>query len=204
VKPGTGVALARLLDMTAGVARTRLEGPAELLEAKVTGDFVVRDGATPDQVVGQLQAILTKECELPVSLTFKEVEEPVFVLSGKYEARPLDGREKHQLEVYAGHLIDPVTGGGGGSGDFAEFLGAVERHINRKVVADKIEGLPGRVSWHYNVRSPMIKDPARGIDTYAEDTNPDAVLENVARQTGLVVKAEKRKVRVLVVGKAQQ
>src|SRR5262249_34865990 len=203
VKSSDGIALDRLLDMTAGIARTRLEGPDELLERKVTGDFVVRAGATPDQIVGQLQTILQKQCELPVAFKFKEVEEPVFVLSGKYEAHPLDGRDKDHIEIYAGHLVDPKFGGGSGGDSFDNFLGAVERHIGRRVVADKIEGLPKRVSWHYNVRDPMIKDPNRGIDTYAEDTNPDAVLENFARRTGLVVKTEKRKVRVLVAEKAE-
>jgi RNA polymerase sigma factor (sigma-70 family) len=206
VKPNDGIELARLLDLTASIARTRLEGPDELLAKRVTGDFVVRADATADQIVSQLQTILKKECDLPVSFNFKDDEETVFVLSGKYEAHPLDGRDKNHIEVYGGYLADPARNSGGGSGgdSFDKFLGAVEQHVGRRVVMDKIEGLPKRVSWHYNVRSPMLKDPNRGIDTYAEDTNPDAVLENVARQTGLVVKTEKRKVRVLVVEKADR
>jgi len=58
---------------------------------------------------------------------------------------------------------------------------------------------PKVVSWYYQVRSPQIRDPANGIDTYAEDTDPTAVLPNVAAQTGLTIKLEKRKVRVLFV-----
>jgi hypothetical protein len=52
------------------------------------------------------------------------------------------------------------------------------------------------------VRSPMLKDPIRGIDTLAEDTNPLRVLGNIAAQTGLKVSAEKRSIRVLDVARA--
>ncbi|MCI0642046.1 MAG: hypothetical protein L0Y70_23460 [Gemmataceae bacterium] len=202
VKQDEGVALSRLLNMTAGLSRIRLRGDDEVLEWKVTGDFVVRDGAAQDQIVAQLENLLNKECALAVTFRFKEVEDEVFVISGAYESKPLDGRGKNQIEIYAIHLTDRSTGGGG-SGVFAEFLAHVEGHVNRRVLAGKIEGLPKSVSWHYNVRSPTLKDPNQGIDTRAEDTNPQAVLANVAAQTGLVVNAEKRKVQVLEVTRSK-
>jgi hypothetical protein len=184
--------MVRLLDMTAGIPPTRIEGLEELLDAKVTGDFVVRDGATPDQIVTQLATILKRECDLSVSFQFKDAEQEVFVLEGKYEAKPLDGREKNEIEVYAKHLLDRKTGGGG-SGTFEVFLAHLERHVRVPVLAGKIEGLPKNVRWHYNVRE---KGDA---NTRAEDTNAATVLDNIASQTGLTVKTEKQKVRVLVV-----
>ena len=113
------------------------------------------------------------------------------------------GRAKNHVEVYAGHLADPGVGGGSGGDTFEKLLGAVERHIKRRAMAGEIEGLPKRVSWHYNFRSPMLKDPTRGIDTYAQDTDPDAVMANIAAQTGLTAKLEKRKVKVLVIKKPE-
>jgi RNA polymerase sigma factor (sigma-70 family) len=203
VPPNEGVALSRVLDMTAGLSATRLRGLDDILAEKVTGDFVVRDGAAPEQIVPQLQAILKRDCGIAVSCTFQEVEEEIFVLSGTYQTSPLEGRAKHEIEIYAEHLTDRRTGGGG-SGSFDKLLGHVERHINRRVLAGKIDALPNKVSWHYNVRSPMLKDPVRGIDTLAEDTNPLRVLANVAAQTGLTAAAEKRKVRVLQVERAKE
>jgi hypothetical protein len=201
VKPDEGVALGRLLDMTCGVPRTRIEDPDKLLDVKVTGDFVVRDGASPVEVAKQLAGILQKECHLDAALTFREVEGEVYVLSGTYVARPLEGRKKTEIELFGKSLVDRTTGGGG-TGTFAELLASVERLVNNRVEAGKIEGMPGRLTWHYNVRSPMVKDPARGIDTLAEDTNVHAVLTNLADQTGLQLKVEKRKVQVLKVGRA--
>jgi hypothetical protein len=48
----------------------------------------------------------------------------------------------------------------------AELLAQLEGHVRLPVRVGKIEGLPKEVSWHYNVRSPMLKDPTRHIDTY--------------------------------------
>ncbi len=202
VKPDEGIALGRLLDMTCGIPRTRIEDPDGLLEVKVTGDFVVADGSSPEEIAQQLGTILKKECKIDAAFRFQEVEREVFVLSGKYAAKPLEGRKQNEIEVFGKSLVDRRTGGGG-TGAFDELLAHVERHINHRVAAGKIEGLPRRISWHYNVRSPMLKDPANGIDTYAEDTNAAAVLNNLADQTGLKLSVEKRKVKVLTVERAK-
>jgi hypothetical protein len=82
VKPDDGVRLVQLLHMTTGFGHTRTEGDAGLLEEKVTGDFVVRAGADPEKVAVTLEKILRKECHLQVSLTVKEVERAVYVVSG--------------------------------------------------------------------------------------------------------------------------
>jgi hypothetical protein len=202
VKPDEGVTLGRLIHMTTGFGQARTEGDADLLDQKVTGDFVVRAGADPEKIAIALEKILRKECDLPVSLAVQEVERDMFILSGKYEAKPLDGRKKNEIEVYAKHLVDQKTGGGG-TGTFDELVAELEGHVRLPVRVGKIEGLPKKVSWHYNVRSPMVKDPTRHIDTYAEDTNAVMVLDNISSQTGLTVKSEKQKVRVLVVERAK-
>jgi hypothetical protein len=202
VKPDVGVGLGHLIDMVAGTPRTRVQCPADLLEEKVTGDFVVRDGATADQIMAQLQPILNRDCKLAVTFKFKEADEDVLLLSGKYAAKPLEGRGRNEIEIFATHLLDRDTGGGG-SGGFDAFLAALERHIGKPVAADNIEGRPKMVSWHFNVRSPRLVDPGKGIDTFAEDTDAPAVLGNIAAQTGLSVKTEKRKMRVMVVQRAK-
>jgi uncharacterized protein (TIGR03067 family) len=202
VKPEEGVALVRLLDMTLKFPPTRIESDLTTLERKATGDFVVRDGADPEKVAVQLEAVLRKELELPVRFSFRDAEEEVFVLSGKYAAKPVEDRKANAIEVYANHLTEQTTGGGG-TGTLTELVAAVERHVNKPIVLGKVENQPGRVNWHYNVRSPMLRDPAKGIDTYRDDTNPAQVLGRLADQTGLTLTTEKRKVRVLVVEHAE-
>jgi hypothetical protein len=91
----------------------------------VTGDFVVLAGADAEKVVKALEKIIFNVEELPVSLAVQKFERDVYVLSGKYEAKPLADRKKDQIEVYARDLIDRNTGGGG-SGSLQRMAGSPE------------------------------------------------------------------------------
>jgi uncharacterized protein (TIGR03067 family) len=193
IKPEVGVPLERLLDMTLKVTGTRIECDQTTRGTKVTGDFVVRAGADPEKAAADLEAILRKECELPVKFSFRDAEEEVYVLAGEYEAKPLEGKKADEVEVYAVYRNDGKTGGGG-SGTLAEMVAAVERHVGKTVVLGKVAGEPKRVSWHFNDR-----DKPFTREEHAQDHDPQTVLDNIAAQTRLKVTTEKRKVRVLVV-----
>lgn len=193
-KPEVGGTLGMVLRSTTGFGRGRTEADAELLDLRVTGDFVVRAGAGPEKVAAALEKILRKECAVPVSLAVREVERDVFVLSGKYEARPLAGRKAHRIEVYA---VELRTGGGGGSGTLPEMAAHVEAFVETPVVLGEVTGAPKEVEWHFNQRSPAT------VRQQAEDRDPEAVVKNIATQTGLTAKREKRTIKVLVVKKVQ-
>jgi hypothetical protein len=182
--------------MTTGFNNTRVEGDAELLDRKVTGDFVVRAGADPEKIAAALEKILRKECELPVTLAVTEVERSVYVLSGKWVAKPLPDRKEHQIEVYGFELGERTTGGGG-TGSLQDLVENVEGFTSAHVAVGKVEGAPKRVEWHYNARSPFTEAQR------AQDTDPESVLKNLAAQTGLTVKVEKQKIKVLVVKKTE-
>jgi len=92
-------------------------------------------------------------------------------------------------------LTDRNTGGGG-SGDLREMAEHVEGWVEFPVVLGEVENAPKSVSWHYNYRSPFTKEQ------HAEDKDPAAVLQNIALQTGLTVKKEKRPIAVLAVTRA--
>ncbi|HVL13684.1 MAG TPA: sigma-70 family RNA polymerase sigma factor [Gemmata sp.] len=195
VKPEEGVQLRRVLDLTTGFQLSRLDADAELLETKVTGDWVVRAGADPEKLVAALEPILRKECGLKVSLAVKRVEREAYVLAGRYEAKPLPDRKANLIEVFGTELTDRNTGGGG-SGDLREMAEHVEGWVEFSVVLGEVENAPKSVSWHYNYRSPFTKEQ------HAEDKDPAAVLQNIALQTGLTVKKEKRPIAVLAVTRA--
>jgi hypothetical protein len=55
----------------------------------------------------------------------------------------------------------------------------------------QVENAPRKLSWHDNFRSPFTKE------AHEEDSNPEAVLKNLAAQTGLTFREETRRVRVL-------
>jgi RNA polymerase sigma factor (sigma-70 family) len=192
-KADAGVSLERLLDMTLKFPRTRVEGPADLLAKTVTGDFVARAGADPEKAAAELEAVLRKELQLPVAFSFKDAEEDVYVLSGKYTADPLEGKKAGEVEVYAVYRNDGTTGGGG-SGTLAEMLAAVERHVGHRVAVGKVDGEPKKLSLHINDR---VGGSTK--QQYDQDHDAPTVLTNIATQTGLTMSLEKRKVRALVV-----
>jgi RNA polymerase sigma factor (sigma-70 family) len=194
-----GVTLASVLD-TIGVPHQSFLGPQELRERRIPGDWVIRDGVPVEKQVARLGEILRKDCGVPVKLEFKDVEREVAVASGKFVSKPLKDRKANTIDIYALNPV-PNSGAGGGSGTLDEFLRALGSFTNVPVVNEVQAGPKARLSWYYHIRSPMLKDPANGIDTRAEDTDAKAVMPNVAAQTGLTVTFQKRKVRMLAVEK---
>ncbi len=196
VKPDVGVRLVQLMHMATGFGHTRTEGDAGLLERKVTGDFVVRADADPAKVAAALEKILRKDCDLAVSLAVAEVERDVYTLSGKYEAKPLADRKKNLIEIYGFELADRKTGGGG-SGSLQKMADHIEGFCESRFAIGEIEGAPKQVEWHFNARSSFTAMQR------AQDTDPGSVMANIEAQTGLTAKLEKRKIKVLVVEKAE-
>lgn len=196
VQPDTGVGLDGLLRATIGFPATRMrfDAFADANETNVTGDWVVRDGADPDKLVAALEQILRKECGLKVSLAFKDEEREVYVLSGKYVAKPLPGRKENEIEIYAVELSE-ANGGLGNANNPRDLARAIEGWIEVPIELGTIEGAPKRMTFRINVRTPTT------VVSNAEDKDPTKVLENFAAQTGLTAKKEKRKIKVLVVKK---
>jgi hypothetical protein len=127
-------------------------------------------------------------CQLAV----REVEREVVVARGRFQLRPLEaGRDT--IEIYGATLTPGI--GGGGSGDYAEFLRWVGRFIepNRRII-DEVEVRPeSPISWHLNSRSPFTERMRR------EDRDERAVLGHLAEQTGLTFTTERRTVPTLFV-----
>lgn len=193
IKPDVGVTLTVLLGSILGQQRPMIEVADELLERKVTGDYIVREGADPEKIIVNLEKILRKECELPVSLAFRDVEKDVYVLSGKYESKPLTGRKKNEIAV-ASELGDQF-GGGSFSSSFQAAIACVEDWIGVRIVLGEIEDAPKNVDC-------LIYQPSINTkEEWAKAKNPKTVMNAIAAQTGLSVKLEKRKVKVLEVKK---
>jgi RNA polymerase sigma factor (sigma-70 family) len=201
VKPETGIALRDLFDMVIEIPSCEVEANDELFKRLVSGDFVLREGADPVKVVAKLQDILQNECKLDVKLTFPYVEREVVVARGKFKVKPLDPK-KNRVEVYAVELAERDLGGGG-RGALPEFLRNLNAFINlrtegtgtTRIVNDAEFDPKEQINWHFNLR--LMEDGS--IVDWNADHEPTAVLANVATQTGLTFKTEKRKVRVLFV-----
>ena len=175
----------RVLDVLTGsldCPEQEIEGDQAILTKGIAADFIVRDGASPEQVVARLAEILKEKFKMSVKISIKDEEREVFVVQGKCKS------VADRIEVYGYKIIDPSEGGGG-EGSFREMLGHVGDWIKCRIVAE-VEDAPKQVSWHFNWRPPFTKE------LLAQDQNPESVMKHLGEQTGLTVSKEARKVRV--------
>jgi len=179
-----------VLHDIAGIYPQDVEGDQELLEASVLGDFIVREGVRPEKTVRDFERILRRDLKIPVKMAFREVPREVIIARGTYRLTPVPGRRPGWIEIYGERLTEDPSVGGGGGGDFDEFLMSVGWYLNRHVV-NEVEAPPkGRVRWHYNYKREGRQ-------------NPDLALQHLSEQTGLTFAKETRRVRVLLVERAE-
>jgi hypothetical protein len=170
----------------------QVEGAKDILATSVGGDFVVRAGVSANQVIPALEKVLREECRIPVKLTLREVDRKVIVVKGKYRAKPLKDRAANHFEIYGAALVEDGTGGGGG-GDFPEFLNWIGMYLDRQLVNEAADTPKARLSWHYNERSEGTEEDRKA------DRNESSVLRHLTEQTGLTFVEEARRVAVLFI-----
>ena len=177
-----GRQLIHLIEGVGGIFAQDVEGPKELLETEISGDFLVREESKKADVIAALERILWLECELKIKLSLREVERDVIVARGKFTFKPrIEGR--NDIDLYGSEL--GPEGGGGGTGNFAEFLEWTGRFIDpAKRIVNEVETAPaGDVSWRL----------------HGADHESKIVLKHLEEQTGLTFTPGTRKVRVLFV-----
>lgn len=205
-----GYSVAGILNALAGIKPQFLNGPDELLNKTLPGDWVVREDSDPRAIVQQLNRVFNEVFELNVQLEFRSVEQDVYVARGNYRLTPLQGENETEIVQLAdkristdhvhifGKELVPDGGGGGGSGDFDELLKWLGRWIDVPVINDVRSHPKRQVTWRQHSRSPFTEEMRQ------EDHDPEAVLRNMTRQTQLQFTKERRPIEILfVVSKAE-
>ncbi len=174
----------------------QIEGDPQLLKTEVSGDWIVREGVPDEQIVLPLEAIVQRALRQRITMAFRQVERDVVVARGRYRYTPLVGRSDNQIEIY-GKYLDDKGMGGGGSGEFPDFLRWVGAWIERPVL-NEVEAPPKvNVGWHDNVRSPFTEKEHR------EDHDEALVLQHLHEQTGLTFTEERRPIRIRFIERAK-
>ncbi len=195
-RPPEGWNVESLLRTVAGIAPEEVEGDRDLRrKSRLAGDFVVREGAAPAKVIARLEEILHREFRLPVRLTLREADRTVYILEGKYKFTPAaPGLAENHIEIYAKDLFPgapPLARPDGPEPGvaFTDIIWHLGRFVDRRVVLGKVDGLPAKVTWGLSFAEAEAA------------TAPDAglVLKHIRDQTGLTVREETRRVRVLTV-----
>jgi serine/threonine protein kinase len=193
-----GYSLRQLLrNLHTEIYEAEIDGDRDLLETKMNGDWVFRDGVEAEQKVHALETIIQRVLRLRIALTFRRVERDVVVARGAYHHTPLNGRAADVIEIYGKEVVPGGGGAGGGSGDFAMFLKWVGEWIGRPVVSDVEPAPKQQVTWYYNHRAPFTDQMRR------EDHDEASVLRHLQEQTGLKFTRERRPIRVLFIERAR-
>ncbi len=119
-----------------GFQRYEYDGPDELLNQVVTGDWIVRDGAGPQERVAALEQILRDQLDASIHFDRKTVEREVIVVRGIYRFRASDdvpSAGRRSVNIYA-DKTDSTEGSGGGSGTLPQMLTWVGDRLNMTVI----------------------------------------------------------------------
>ena len=197
-----------VLSRVTGIKSHEIEGPQKLLKTEVTGDWIVEPTQSQTKIVADLETILRDDCELPIRLQIKSVEREVYVVSGDYQFSPLPDQPDEETMIYEKSTTktDPIqifgkqlypNSGGGGTGDFNTFLKWLGRWIKTPLVNEVQAGPQRELTWRLNKPSPFTDQQMK------EATDPDLVLPNITKQTGLTFSKETRTIKILFVNKDQ-
>jgi hypothetical protein len=171
----------------AGIEGVDLDGLTDLFDMPVAGDWIVRDGATREQILADVERILDKTTDGKIKVQKIRVEKDVIVARGKYEQKlitdPPPPREPKDVHLFVNNL-DGTEGAGGGGGTLDRFFKRVAQVAGMKIV-NEAEPYKGDVSWTNN----RDADEAQKSSEMRE-----RLLKHVSEQTSLEFRIEKRKV----------
>jgi beta-lactamase regulating signal transducer with metallopeptidase domain len=161
----------------------------ELGAVNCDGDWIVRDGATTEAILKDLQRILREDFKIEAKIEKVEQVREAYVVRGDYMFQRL----AQSPEMAGDHIqlftdvMDEIklgepSAGGGSNRPMGEFWTAVGRDIGMPMV-DEAKGEPATVSFLFNYSlAGADKDAAKRA----------RVLENIGKQTGLRFELEKR------------
>ena len=168
--------LKSVLTFALQLSNNDFEGPAELLNINIPGDWITRTDSTPAERLQALESILQKELNQPIHFTQREVERKAIVVEGKLVIRELepDQETNARVRVYTNdppYMENAASGGGG----LDHLLTMLRDHLGL-VVINKTE--PSDVRFFY----------WRWKDVYYDDPPEELVREymnDLAQQTSL-------------------
>ena len=202
-----GLAVATLLEMLAGVYAVDIDGDTQLWLQKVQGDFVVRKGATSQEVIDGIERMINDELHVPARFEWRDVERDVYVLQGEFKGAPIGKvwRRNPDLAAYVVYgktrptkEFEPFTG----AGQFEIFLKAVGTRIGQPVIADEVELPEGIIGWSICLDEPEKTDWREFPRQHAK--NPAEVARHVSAQIGYKLVKAKRTVPVLYLERAKK
>jgi len=182
-----------ILRQNLSIEANKFDGPEELLQIEVPGDWIVRKPSTVEKRLRALEKILSEEIRRDILFEKREVELEVVVATGRFKFHPPSETYEHDsVHLYADEL-DPDEGAGGGTADsvndfFLRLGSLVDMPVADHTESSKKIKVPYR--HHRTSYLRRIKDKAE------KASKLEMLLANLTKQTELQFRIEKRPVEV--------
>jgi hypothetical protein len=175
------------------MGRDTFEGPEELLEIDVQGDWIVRKDSSVEQRLEALEKILEDETGREIRFVKRRVEREVIVAGGRYRFRGLPGKGRHGVVYMYSDIFDPDSGGGGGTAEsVSEFLAALANRVGVPVI-DRTESSGNNKIVYDHHRSSRLD---RVTDELDRAKKLEMLLANLTKQTDLQFKISTEPVEI--------
>lgn len=189
-----GAVVMRLFDVCRGffqIGRPEMEGPEELLNLPLNGDWTIRAGLDREQLRQALEEIIHRETGRTIRIEPRQVERTVLVARGRLLPALRANLAKGalpQIDIYA----EKKDGMGGmGGGDTRELVAWISNLLNLRMVNEiPPESQAIRLGWRIHSDSWEWNMGARREELQAR------VLDNITAQTGIAFVPAKRTVEV--------
>jgi RNA polymerase sigma factor (sigma-70 family) len=162
-----------------------LFGPAEILNRKIGGDFVFREGVSATAMVPPLEKMLSKALGKTITLELADVTREAYVVSGTWKFKPAAGEEKAILHFYATDWLEEAPAGVEAT-DHGMYA-IIKEWVNMPVF-NEAQGWPGGLHL-------MTHGPAGG--RLADEGEQAKMLAHFIEQSGLSCTRETRLVHML-------
>jgi hypothetical protein len=172
-----------------GIEPVDLEISDDLRSAAAPGDWIVRKGVKPEQLLAKVQQILRERLDRRIKFERVKVRKEVLVASGRYEFHALPGAPWDAdggVHLFCGPNLPAQAddGNGGGTGDMANFLNHLGERAGMKVI-DETTDKPKKVDYRFHSTS---HDASRNAN------QRESLLKHVTDQTSLTFTSEEREV----------
>ncbi len=165
-------------------------------------DILIRSEAPRDKLIPALDKAFDEELKAKFRMDWKEVEKEVWVASGKVNVKPRVWRKANQVDVYSNEdnvqkkTFDHANNltPGHETGNAKQLLKFLQDSLQTHLIWTD-DTPPEKPTFDWTCH--WLKNPT--FEARSVDRDPVKVLKNVADQTGLTFKKEKRKVPMLVI-----
>jgi beta-lactamase regulating signal transducer with metallopeptidase domain/thiol-disulfide isomerase/thioredoxin len=179
---GRPTSLGSVLGSILHLKRFEYDGPEELLNLEVAGDWIVRDELPQEAKLQALEELIARELERKIRFEKRTVDREVIVATGRFQFHPpTETYESTSVHMYADE-VDPDEGAGGGTANsLADFLQRVGDRVNMPVIDRTEPTQEMRIPFRHHRSSRVYRE----IDIQERTRKLRLMLDHLTEQTEL-------------------